>query len=432
MSTIPCSGSSRARPVSHVFLSVLIAVFTLTNAIASRAANAKWGGTVTTEDGVQLVHNPATPMQAAVTVPMQEQWRRGADESEEVIFGLLDDLAVAKDGTVYVLDSQLCVVQVFSPRGEYIRTIGRRGEGPGEFNMPRSVFVTPDGLVAVVQSMPGKIVLLTPEGDAADNYPLPESDGFIVVQSAREAGGHVLLDMRTTKRGENQFITDVEEIVGIGADGAIAATFARAERVTDMSKLEFNEKKMMPFSAWAGGADGTVYVCDRFDDYRIGVWSPEGKEVRVIEREFEPRVRSDAERERRGPMVRVSNGDGTLKSTVTKSPTDRTVMNIIPRENGVVWVLTSRGSFDTARGELCTLDEFDADGRFVRQIHLMGEGNLDKDAIVIAGNRLFVLTDRQSARAAVMGAETKEDENAEPEPMTLICYQLDRSLTMKD
>ncbi len=45
------------------------------------------------------------------------------------------DLAVDALGRIYVVDGKPAAIKVFSPDGEYIRTIGRDGEGPGEFRV---------------------------------------------------------------------------------------------------------------------------------------------------------------------------------------------------------------------------------------------------------------------------------------------------------
>lgn len=417
MKSVPCW-------IARVAIACATATF-LCIPLSASSLLAAWNGSVETKDGVPHVKNPATPIESPTTIELEEQWRRGVDESEEIIFALLEDVAVDADGNVYALDGQLSEVQEFTPDGEYIRSIGRRGEGPGEFNMPRNLFVTPEGLVGVVQSMPGKIVLLTTEGDAAGTYPLPGDDPMMVINSAQGAGEHVFLHTRTSLFGDdNQFITDVEKIVRLGKDGSVAATLAESKRVTDFTRLEFTEKGLIPFSAWAGSADGRTYVSDDFDEYLVRVWSPDGKLERVITREFEPRVRSEDERKRRGPMIRVASGDGEMKTTLTKSETDRTVLNIFPRENGGIWVLSSRGAFDTKDGELCTLDEFDAEGRFVRQIVMRGDGDLDGDAVVIAGNRVFLLTDRGSARAAMMAQGSDDEDLDDAAPMSLICYEI--------
>src|SRR5215213_2239356 len=43
------------------------------------------------------------------------------------------DIAVGRDGSVYVLERQAHAVRVFAPDGRPVRTLGRAGGGPGEF-----------------------------------------------------------------------------------------------------------------------------------------------------------------------------------------------------------------------------------------------------------------------------------------------------------
>jgi hypothetical protein len=45
------------------------------------------------------------------------------------------DIAVDALGRIYVVDGKPAAIKVFSPDGQYIRTIGRVGEGPGEFRV---------------------------------------------------------------------------------------------------------------------------------------------------------------------------------------------------------------------------------------------------------------------------------------------------------
>ena len=56
------------------------------------------------------------------------------------------------DGNVYLLDGQISEIQVFDPEGELLRTIGRQGEGPGEFQNGADMFWAPGGEIGVVFS----------------------------------------------------------------------------------------------------------------------------------------------------------------------------------------------------------------------------------------------------------------------------------------
>lgn len=67
-------------------------------------------------------------------------------------------VAVSSDGSrIYVVDtggvrSQNHRVSVFAPDGSHIQDIGTRGAGPGEFNLPLSATVGPDGKLFVLDS----------------------------------------------------------------------------------------------------------------------------------------------------------------------------------------------------------------------------------------------------------------------------------------
>ncbi len=58
------------------------------------------------------------------------------------------DIAIADDGTVLVAEGGSAQVKVFAPDGTYLRSIGRNGEGPGEF---RVAWITTRGDTLFVQ-----------------------------------------------------------------------------------------------------------------------------------------------------------------------------------------------------------------------------------------------------------------------------------------
>ncbi len=58
------------------------------------------------------------------------------------------DIAITDDGTVLVAEGGSAHVKVFAPDGRYLRTIGRSGEGPGEF---RVAWITTRGDTLFVQ-----------------------------------------------------------------------------------------------------------------------------------------------------------------------------------------------------------------------------------------------------------------------------------------
>lgn len=62
-----------------------------------------------------------------------EELRIGSPDDPELAFTRFRDLEVGPDGTIYTLHPQERAIRVHDSSGAFLRTIGREGEGPGEF-----------------------------------------------------------------------------------------------------------------------------------------------------------------------------------------------------------------------------------------------------------------------------------------------------------
>ena len=92
------------------------------------------GEEATFASGCGVLDDPA--LQAAAT-PLAEAARIGSVEADaDAAFGFIADVAVDGAGRVYVADPTAAQILVFDAAGGLLRRIGRRGEGPGEFQAP--------------------------------------------------------------------------------------------------------------------------------------------------------------------------------------------------------------------------------------------------------------------------------------------------------
>ena len=89
----------------------------------------------TLPSGTIVVKNPDAPVwDSAAAWRLVEDLRIGAvDGTGPAVFGEIGGMTQDSAGRVYVLDQQAQEIRVFAPDGSYVRTIGRRGGGPGEF-----------------------------------------------------------------------------------------------------------------------------------------------------------------------------------------------------------------------------------------------------------------------------------------------------------
>lgn len=74
-----------------------------------------------------------------VTWTLEEDLR--IDEEEDYFLGSVADVAVRSDGAVLVLDREEYHIKLISSEGKLLQTIGRQGEGPGEFQGPRQLLL---------------------------------------------------------------------------------------------------------------------------------------------------------------------------------------------------------------------------------------------------------------------------------------------------
>ena len=97
----------------------------------------QWKGTIVTEGDVTVVKNPKEPIYKTPVVEISEELRLGGAAAEgDYAFGRIRHVVIDDAGTMYDLDTQASQVKVFDASGQYVRTIARKGQGPGEIESP--------------------------------------------------------------------------------------------------------------------------------------------------------------------------------------------------------------------------------------------------------------------------------------------------------
>lgn len=133
------------------------------------------------ENGVRVVHNVKGGDWAGNPKVSLELIRTIGDidtNDENQAFSSPRDMAVDDAGRIYILDGGNQRIQVFGPDGRYVRTIGRKGQGPGEFASPNSIDIDAAGRLYVLDDRQKRIQVFTKEGEVEKSIRTPAGLGI--------------------------------------------------------------------------------------------------------------------------------------------------------------------------------------------------------------------------------------------------------------
>jgi len=130
---------------------------------------------IETVNGVRVVHNEKGGQWGANPEVKLELVRTigGLDAEENLSFNEPNDIVRDSAGNLYILDSGNNRIQKLDSEGKFIKTIGRKGQGPGEFQAAYSMDIDPEDNLFVFDVRSRRIEVLSPDGVFLGEIPLP-------------------------------------------------------------------------------------------------------------------------------------------------------------------------------------------------------------------------------------------------------------------
>jgi hypothetical protein len=121
------------------FISIILFLSALMMLISCQKQKAEWKGTIEEVDGVMTVKNPREPYYGELVLDLEEDLIIGREDNDNFLFFRVRDVTLDSENNIYILDSGNYRIQKFDTKGIYIKTIGKKGQGPGEFENPLSL-----------------------------------------------------------------------------------------------------------------------------------------------------------------------------------------------------------------------------------------------------------------------------------------------------
>ncbi len=384
-------------------------------------------GTVLAE--APVVKNTATPAQGVQTVGMKELWRAGGDD-DDVFFGTLGRVQTDAQGNIYLLDGQLGQVHKYSADGEHLAVIGREGDGPGEMRRPSDMFISEDGVVNILQGMPGRITRINPDGTPAgqNSYSLnADTPSQFGILNLGEAYGDeiILVGIRMSFAGgmgkETYFLSRCN------SEGMQTVPMLEKEHTVNYGALVMDELAQdFVYNRVAVGPQGKVYAAPERNEYLINVYGLDGQVEKVITREYKAPRRTDKQRKTANSIFEAIGAYYPQPPQEIKiEDTEPALGGIVVTDDGRIWTRPSVADQDMPQGAWALMDVFSPAGDFQQQVAFTGDYNGQRDALyILPDGKAVVIVGALDAWLNQQGA-ADEDQEEEAQTLEVICYQLE-------
>jgi hypothetical protein len=384
----------------------------------------KWKGTREVRDGVAHVWNPADPMEGTIDYELRELWRLESERPDgSLVFGVVEDVTEDADRHVLVLDSQLHCVHRISPTGEYLGSIGREGDGPGEFRFPTEIFVTDDRRIGVVDMQIGKVVFLDALGKPRGQWGV-DLAGFKrawIVSIFRLPNAYVV-QMGCQELTEKE-ATTTYAVRLCSSEGKPERSVLDVTHLLDRNHpYDFVQERDEALMLEDVALDGRILVSPSYKDYRLFVYDQDGTLRSVIERDYDPLERTQEEKD-----SEQAYWEGLYRSYravgVEASSFHRTVADARLKPDGTIWVVPSRGWKYPGEGIAERCDVFDEEGAFIREVVLRRAFSPEDDTLIQLADRWVVVEAGTTAEMTAVGAGTQHTEPVEERLPVIVCCE---------
>lgn len=233
-------------------------------------------------DGVIVVSNgkrPTSPPGQPASLMLTEELTVGLSDNPDETFSDVSYLVVDEEGKIFGLDIKQQKIKVFDKNGKFLHAFGKQGQGPGEFGLAAGIQLTNDNLLMIEDNATRRLVLFKPTGEYAFTISMADKLGLVSLlldAKGNFLGREIVFEENNTKMFfvAKKFDQSLKPLF----------TFDKIEAPIPGPNTKTNYMEMMSFYQFDPA--GNIYY-GRNKNYDIKIYSPEGKHIRTIEKEYD-------------------------------------------------------------------------------------------------------------------------------------------------
>lgn len=336
----------------------------------------EWAGSIVDSAGVSVVTNPSQGLwEATGAWTVVEDLVISDAATPGLEFGEIIDVDVDSRGRLIALDAMAKAYHVFGPDGAHLFSVGRPGNGPGEFSDPFQLLVLPGDSVVVPDVGTARASVFGPDGSFARTFAVDFLD-----LAARRWG---VADDGTLFARRASATADV--IVRLDRTGAAVDTIAYLESPYQLSEADGRVALLAPVPVWAALPGGGV-AHGHSHRYRITVADATGAVRRVFTLPVSPAPFTESHRD----AVRAGFREVAAKQGLPEAMVDQVLATVsfwdelpligelLPGPDGALLVQRAAAPRDMRFDRMnvyrtdwirgSTWDVFDADGRYLGEL----------------------------------------------------------------
>lgn len=339
----------------------------------------KWRGEIKVENGVKVIENPIFPIHGELILKLEEDLFIGNEEDDNYMFYNAWIIAVDSQENILILDSGNKRIQKFNLKGKYLRTIGKKGIGPGEFSNPTNMSIDSRDNIYVYDSR--RIKIFNENGQYQREIIFKNDISSFAINMQNEIFAMIT---QYTKSGKfNSFVKFDTEGKLLKIIEQFPITYQQVVKKSGERSIGFRIDHPYSISSYLSAWENKIFVGGQSLDNRLYVVDGDGDLIMRIEKKdsYLPITKKEKDRIKSGFKYLEKRWSKSVIEEAIQFPSHRPFFNGILIDNkGRIYLKKVKSVLD--RTNEIKLDIFSKDGYYLYNTKLPISPNAIRNGLI--------------------------------------------------